>query len=315
MNRPTRIAATLVACLGFAACGGDDDAADDSASTEASVAPGDESLPPGTATDTMPIDTLPIDTLPAADPSTYVGRNRAVNLLVLPDGSTPTVDVWAMRSFQYGPILLAEGLGYGAVSDWYGHPEGMSVIVVESGAGPDADPVASLFSAGADQQYTHLVMFDRSSSAAAGFLLEDVDPGNSNQFPEAAPATGLVQLYSYQLTLHALSEGESFDQTIAGVPTSWNVGIEGVTGCAPQPRLTDQGFSPAVLGGTQRVPFDLEPGTTNFTFHGWGSDNQDCADPTLFGPIPVTVEAGTRQWVVLHSADGESIDALVLPID
>jgi hypothetical protein len=253
--------------------------------------------------------------LPEADPSSYVGENRVVHLAVLPDGSTPVLDVWAVRSFEYAPILLVEGLEYGEVSDWYGRPGGMAVAVVESGAGPDGDRFAELFSANDDQQYTNVVMWDRERDAASGYLFQDVDPGSDSAFPEGAPGTALVVLNAYQLRLHPLSEGESFDQTIAGVPTSFNVGMVGITGCAPQPRVTDEGFSPSVLGGTQRVMFDLEPGTTSFTFHGWGSDNQDCMDPTLFGPLDVDVSAGDRAWVMLHSADGEDIEALVVLLD
>lgn len=314
MQRSRIAAIVLATALGAAtACGGDDGGSAPTgpqpSGTDSTASP--DTTAPGTATSAAPT----TEVLPSADPSTYVGRNRVVHLAVLPDGSTPELDVWARRSFEYAPILLVEGLGYGEVSDWYGVPDGMSVVVVPAGAGPDATEIASVFSAAADQQYTHLVMWDRDRDATAGFLLEDVDPGNPNEFPAARPGLALVQLYAYQLRLHPLAEGEGFDQTIAGVPTSFQVGFEGGSGCAPQPRLTEQGLSPAVLGGTQRVPFDLEPGTTSFTSHGWGASDEGCLDPTLFGPLDVTVQAGERAWVVLHSRDGQSIEALTVPID
>ncbi len=295
----------LASCGGGGGSGSSGTTADDAGTTEV----------PGTADDTTTTTESAEPELPDADPSTYIGRNRVVHLLVRPDGSTPTLDIWARRSFEYAPILLVEGLEYGEVSDWYGRPDHMSVVAVESGAGPDADSVADLFSANADQTYTHLVMFDRDRDAASGFLLEDDDPASSNTFPEAEPGAALVQLYAYQLRLNPLSEGQSFDQTIAGVPTSFDIGIVGVEGCAPQPRQTDNGFSPMTLGGTQRVPFDLQPGTTSFTFHGWGSDHEDCADPTKFGPVDISVQAGDRAWVLFHSRDGESIEALTVPLD
>ena len=59
-----------------------------------------------TATTDTPIDTeapaptSPDDLMPTADPSTYVGTNQVVHLAVLPDGSTPTLDIWALRSFE-----------------------------------------------------------------------------------------------------------------------------------------------------------------------------------------------------------------------
>src|SRR5690606_25383157 len=201
VNRRGRAAAMvaaltiLVSCGGGGGSGSSGTTADDAGTTEV----------PGTADDTTTTTESAEPELPDADPSTYIGRNRVVHLLVRPDGSTPTLDIWARRSFEYAPILLVEGLEYGEVSDWYGRPDHVSVVAVESGAGPDADSVADLFSANADQTYTHLVMFDRDRDAASGFLLEDDDPASSNTFPEAEPGAALVQLYAYQLRLNPLS--------------------------------------------------------------------------------------------------------------
>lgn len=299
----------VVVLLLVAACGGDGDEPADTAGSGSITSP---TSAPGDAADTTT--TSPEETMPEADPSSYVGQNRVVHLAVTDDGSTPTLDIWAKRSFEYAPILLVEGLEYGEVSDWYGRPEGMAVAAFESGSGPDGDAFAELFSADDTQQYTHLVMWDRDSGTASGYLLEDVAPGNPQEFPEAEPGQALVQLYAYQLRLNPLSEGESFEQTIAGVPTSFNLGIEGIEGCAPQPRMTDQGLSPVVLGGTQRAIFDLDPGTTTFTFHGWGSDDEGCADTSLIEPLDVTLEADERAWGLLHSPDGESIELLQVPL-
>jgi len=299
----------LAGITGMVACGGKK-----STTTPSAAVTSDATEPSGPDTSAgVPAGTdTPTETLPDA---AFVGTNRAVNLLVMPDGSNPTVDVWAQRGFNSGPILLVEGLTYGTVSDVYGVPEGMSVVAVEAGAGPDATPLAGMFSAGADQHYTHLLVYDRDAATATGLLLEDVDPGNTNSFPETLDGHGLVQFYAYQLRLHPLSTGESFEQRIAGVDPSFQIGVEGVVGCAPQPRMTDQGYSPAVLGGTQRVPFDVPAGvTTTFTFHAWGSENQDCADPSEIAPVPVTLRAGERAWVLLHSSDGKTIDALLVPV-
>ncbi|HQZ33311.1 MAG TPA: hypothetical protein PK020_02745 [Ilumatobacteraceae bacterium] len=304
----------LFCCVGLAlaGCGGRAPASERSIVEVNS----DETTPSGVSTpaDTeAPIPTSPDDLMPTADPSTYIGSNQVVHLAVLPDGTTPTLDIWAMRSFQYAPILLVEGLQYGEVSPTFGAPEGMSVIAVESGAGPDAEPFTSVFSARDGQAYTDIIVFDSESSAGAGLLLYDTDPGNSQAFPEALDGQALVQLYAYQLRINPLAVGTSFDQRIAGVDTAYNVGIEGITGCAPQPRFTDQGFSPSVLGGTTYIPFDLAPGATTFTFHGWGSTNDDCSDPSVIDPVTVNVTAGERAWVLLHSRDGKKIEALVVP--
>jgi hypothetical protein len=303
--------AVLLVTLAMGCGGGGSGVATESASADATTA----GTPSADATDATDSAGDSGDVLPDADPSTYVGRNRAVNLIVMPDGSTPVVDIWARRSFQYAPILLAADLGYGEVSDWYGRPEGMSVVAVASGAGGDGDPVSELFSATADQQSTHLLMWDSQSQAAGGFLLEEIAPGSTGEFPAADPATGLVQLYAYQLKIHPLVEGESFELTLGGHPVDYAVGIEGIAGCAPQARITDQGFAPNILGGTQRVPLDLPPGTSQLTFHGWGSTAAECSDPSLIGPFPVTVEAGSRQWMLLHSPDGSTIESLILPVD
>ncbi len=310
----TRRSASFVFCcvgLALAGCGGRAPASERSI---VEVNSDETTAVTNSPTDTeAPVPTSPEDVMPTADPSTYVGSNQVVHLAVLPDGTTPTLDIWAMRSFEYAPILLVEGLEYGEVSTAYGAPEGMSVIAVESGAGPDAEPFTSVFSAREGQAYTNIIAFDSESSAGIGLLLYDTDPGNSQAFPEALDGQALVQLYAYQLRINPLAEGASFDQTIGGVDTAYNVGIQGITGCAPQPRLTEQGFSPSVLGGTSYVPFDLAPGATTFTFHGWGSTNDNCADPSVIDPVTVNVTAGERAWVMLHSRDGKKIEALVVP--
>ena len=305
-NRPLALLMLAVAIM--TACGGSSDGGRKRTSTPTTASSADSGVAPTGAATTL------AETLPVADPAGYVGRNRVVHLAVRPDGTTPALDIWALRSFEFAPILLVEGIEYGEISDEYGAPDGMSVAAVESGAGPDATQFAGVFSAGDDQQYLHLILFDRDAGTAAGVLLENVDPGNPNAFPEATPGQALVQFYAYQLRLNSLSTGEGFEQRIAGLDPSFNVGIEGTPGCAPQPRLTDQGFSPAVLGGTQRPAFDLAPGTTSFTFHGWGTNNQDCADPSLIDALPITVAAGDRAWVLLHSRDGKTIESLVVPV-
>ena len=316
----------LVCVLAFAAaCGSDDSPVGEPSSIEpssiepSSIEPSSteqaatDSAAPPAATEQPSTPTSPDELLPAADPSTYIGTNQVVNLAVMPDGTSPTLDIWAKRSFEYAPILLVEGLEYGEVSPTYGAPDGMSVVAVEAGTGPDAEPFAGVFSASEEQHYTHLVLYDRESATGTGLLLVDTDPQDPSAFPEVNAGQALVQLYAYQLRLNPLSVGEGFDQRIAGVEPSFQIGIEGVAGCAPQPRMTDQGYTPAVLGGTQYVPFDLAPGDTTFTFHGWGSNNQDCADPSVIDPVTVTVADGDRAWVLLHSRDGDTIEALVVP--
>lgn len=254
------------------------------------------------------------ETLPAPDPSTFTGVNQVVNLAVLPDGTTPTLDVWALRTFEHAPVLLVGGLAYGEVSDRFGTPPNAVLATVPTGDGPDATQFSGMFGAGPDQHYTSVIVYDRDSRVGSGVLLEDVDPTMTSTFPDTLPGKALVQLWAYQLTLNPLATGERFDLTLGGHPVDFQVSIEGLTGCAPQPRQTDQGYSPMVLGGTQRVPFDVDPGATTFTFHGWGTYNQDCADPSQIDPVTVNLQAGDRVWVMLHSRDGETVESLVVPV-
>ncbi|MEI7547536.1 MAG: hypothetical protein WCK21_05705 [Actinomycetota bacterium] len=254
------------------------------------------------------------DELPAPDKSSFVGVNQVVNLAVLPDGTTPALDIWALRTFQHGPVLLAEGLKYGEVSKKFGTPPNAVVASVLAGKGPDAKPFSGMFKADAEQHYTSVIMYDRDSKVGTGVLLEDVDPGISSSFPDAQPGKALVQLWAYQLTLHPLAVGSGFSLSLGGHDVDFQVGIKGTTGCAPQPRQTDKGLSPMVLGGTQRVPFDVAPGSSTFTFHGWGTYNKACADPTIITPVTVTLKAGERVWVMLHSRDGQTVESLVVPV-
>lgn len=298
----------FLAFVTLSACGGNGDSAKRHSTDTTPVNGNTGETPPAASGTTLN------ETLPVADPSTYVGSNRVVHLAVLADGTTPSLDIWATRSFEYAPILLVEGLQYGDTSPVYGAPEGMSVVAVTSGQGPDSTPFANVFSANASQHYTHLLVFDRESGSGTGLLLEDQDPTNVNVFPEVRPGQALVQFYAYQLTLNPLSTGASFEQRLAGVEPTFQLGIRGLVGCAPQPRQTDAGFAPAILGGTQRPAFDLDPGTTTFTFHQWGSNDKQCADDSVIDEVAVTVTAGERAWILLHSRDGKSIEALFVPL-
>lgn len=299
--------AALVALTLLTACGGSDDGKADTTSGGDGTSVTDSTA----GGDTTPTE----ESLPAPDPATFVGVNQVVNLAVLPDGSTPELDIWALRTFTNAPVLLVEGLQYGEVSEAFSSPPGAVVAAVMAGAGPDADQFSGMFSADDGQHYTTVIAYDRDSQAASGILLEDVDPNNPTMaFPDTRDGQALVMLWAYQLTLNPLAEEGDFETTIGGKDVSYQVGIEGTTGCAPQPRQTEQGYSPMVLGGTQRVPFDVAAGDTTFTFHGWGTYNEDCADASVIDPITVTLAAGDRVWVMLHSRDGQTVESLVVPM-
>ena len=74
--------------------------------------------------------------LPSPGPELFTGAARLVNLYVDGAGETVEVDVWAHRSFEYGPVLLAEGVGFAELSNYFATPETMSVVIVPAGAGP-----------------------------------------------------------------------------------------------------------------------------------------------------------------------------------
>jgi hypothetical protein len=302
------------------ACSGDDDAAEqpavlDNARAAAEGAAGavadeetdrSEDTPGDVAADLPnPSNVLDVDELPAPDPSDYEGANRVVNLWVGPGGSTRAIDVWGRRTFTNGPILLAEGIPFGAASDYFSAPLGYSLSVVGSGAGPDGDELSGLFNATDGEQITMIYTNEDEVGGVWSPNLWEVDPGDRPGVPEP-PKPGMGLVYLYAANTFAFD-----DALIASVGSdSFYVG-DGAGACRPQ-RVEDLGFQANILGGTQNVQLDLPPGPATITLHPWLSP-AECAQPAAL-ELVVDVPADGSVMVLIYTTDGQTLEALQLPI-
>lgn len=293
----SRLALPLSALLlvTLAACGGDDDGG----ATDTTVARDETTVT--TADDSTA--TTVADELPPPDESTFVGQARVVNVWLDGDGATQEIDVWAQRSFTNGPVLLAEGLALGEASDYFAAPPGQSIVFTPAGEGNDAEELGSMFSPEDGQQITAMFSWEEGGA----FVPNDYEHDESGfQTVEEAPdaGQGLVTLRAGQLMAH--------EETLleAGLGSSFYVGDS--TGTCPTQRVEDQGFTASILGGTQPVYLDLEPGSATLTLHEWPSSDECASDP-LF-ELDVDVPDGEATVVYVYTPDGETLDFLQLPI-
>lgn len=229
---------------------------------------------------------------PAPETAMRKGKARLINLLAdAKTGKTDTVDVWAVRSFKYGPARLVEGLKFGQASAWFTAAEGMSVVAVPAGApGESKDKLTSVSVPTKPVNETSILYRDRDGSAICA------TPGGMPE-PSSVPADkALVVLDASQLM--------GFETQLTASPLggrSFQVG-DGNGTC-----LTGA----AVLGGTNHTHHEVAPGPFRFTLHKWPGDCK--SEPVA--EVKVDGVAGKGQIVYLHTADGKSLSQLVVPLE
>lgn len=242
-----------------------------------------------------------VEELPVPDSSMFDGSNRIVNLWVGPDGSVRDVDVWARRTFDSGPVLVAAGVGFGEFSEYFGTPRGHDLAIVASGAGPDGAELGSIFEAVGDEQLT--VVFTNRDRAAVDTLTFWERGGEQAPAPPAA-GSGLV-------VVAAVNTRAFGDELLSQVGSdSFSVG-DGSAEC-PMQRLEDEGFEPKVLGGGQRVELELSPGPATISIHPW-FPTAGCEQPSVH-ELTVDVVAGEVTFVFVFTRAGVGLESLVVPV-
>ena len=240
--------------------------------------------------------------LPAPDPSTFEGANRVVNLWVGAEGATSPIDVWGRRTFNSGPVLLAENIGFGETSDYFAAPPGYRLVIVGSGAGPDGDERAGLFNAVDGEQITTVFTNDDDLGAVTAPNLFE---RGSEQSPEP-PVEGVGLVWLYAPNIRAFS-----DDLIASVGgDAFYVG-DGSPDCRPQ-RIEATGGDAHILGGTQQVELELSPGPVTISLHPWFSPDE-CDQPAAL-EFTVDVAADVTTIVLVYSPDGTDLATMTLPV-
>lgn len=248
---------------------------------------GDPAAKPGT-----PPATAKPEDKPAPPPESFKGKARVINLLVDRDGKGHTIDVWAKRSFQYGPARLAQNVAPGTASEWFGVPEGQSVTFVAAGSDSDAESLGGLSAPRDGETATVTLTLDESGKPRSG----------QTSFVPTKPAAGkgLVVLEAGAFQGHA----EAFKATLGGWGYAFKVG-DG-KGCR-EGRQT--GLN---LGGTSYVDYEVDPGKVTFALH--KGDDYDCKQPAVY-TIELDVAADAGQMVHVYTPDAKGFAHLVLPIE
>jgi hypothetical protein len=225
-------------------------------------------------------------------PETFVGKARLVNLLVDRAGKAQTVDVWARRSFTHGPLLLASGIDVGEASDWFAAPKGQSIVIVATGAGPDAAELGGMFSPSSDEeQMSHTLTLRDTGTPSAGLT----------QFEAVPPPAGkgLVVLEAGAFGGHA----EAFKPLLGSWGYAFKVGDGAACRAGRQPQM--------MLGGTSYVDYELDPGKATFALH--RGDDYQCAQPPVY-TFEVDVVADAATMVHVYTPDAKRIAHLALPL-
>lgn len=238
--------------------------------------------------------------LPPPDPSLFVGDHRLVNLWVGADGAGETFDVWGRRTFTNGPVLLASDVEPGAVTDYFAAPPGYDVALVGAGAGPDGSELAGLVDVEPGEQVTTILTSGPDGSVQTTNVWER-DPSGVFGAP-APPADGRG------LVVVVAPASASLDAAVGGAHDGLLVG-DGSGDCARQ-RTEAEGYAARVLDAVERVEIERRPGPLTFTLH----DAVDGCESPALAEVAVDVGAGSTVLVVVHSIDGETIEASVLPV-
>lgn len=309
--RATPAAAVAVALVGLAtACGGGDagpppvldNAREQVEAVATSTVVDGESASSDLVDETEDSIEVPAE-LPAPDPSTFEGANRVVNLWVGEDGETAPIDVWGRRTFTNGPLLLAEEVGFGQASGYVSAPPEYSLVVVNAGAGPDGDERAGLLNAVVGEQIT--TIYTNADSTGTVSAPNYFEAGSTQAPTRPAADRGLVWLIAPNVRAFS----ERMIEVVGG--DAFYVG-DGSESCRRQ-RIEDAGMAPSILGGTQWVELELEPGPATISLHPWFSADE-CAQPATL-EFAVDVVAGATTLVVVFTRDGTSVETLTLPVN
>ncbi len=299
------LAAALAISVG--ACGGSDGDADpppvlENAREQVAGGASTPSSPSATSTEsTLDSASVAPSELPPPDPSTFEGANRVVNLWVGPAGRTASIDVWGRRTFTNGPILLAEDVAFGEASEYFSAPAGYNLVVVGAGAGPDGEERADMLNALDGEQIT--LVFTNGDEIGGVNAPSLFERGGRAPAPPAEGA-GLIVLAAPNIPAFAATLTES----IGG--DAFFVG-DGSAVCRTQ-RIEADGFPPNILGGTQQVELEVTPGPASISLHPWFSPDE-CDQPSVLD-MSVDVAAGETVVVLVYSRDGESVEAVSLPV-
>jgi hypothetical protein len=241
--------------------------------------------------------------LPPAPADAMEGKGRIINVFVDADGKSKKVDVWARRSFKYGPSQLAKDVELGKASDWFDVAKGQSVVIVDSGAGADGEKIGSIFGPKKGEHITGIF-----TGKSTGVHWETAATKRSG-VAEAPPAgKGLVIVRAGQLRS---LDGFKKNLTEAKLDNAFLVGDS--KGSCHKQRAEESGGQPVILGGTNSTEYLFAPGKVTMTLHGWME--RDKCGATAMHTIEVDVKADTATLVLVYTPDaGKTLASAQIPM-
>ncbi len=245
---------------------------------------------------------------PAPPDDVYEGKARVVNLATI-DGKPVSVDVWAKRSFKYAPVKLAENVAFGEATEWFKSPKGSPVTVFQTGTGPDSkEDLGGIFHPQAGEHITAIFYNKEDGKPTSGNYWDTSDDPEKAGTPDAPQAgKGYVILRAGQLTAHK--------KTLADTVGGWAIRVGDGKGKCLHQRTEDLGYQAAILGGTQPVELDLDPGTQTISIHKRSS--YDCSKAGQVYEFNVEVKADKAQFVAVYTVDGKTLkhSAFDMPVN
>lgn len=246
--------------------------------------------------------------LPPPPEDVYEGKARVINL-AMKDGQPVAIDVWATQSFSYAPVKLAENVAFGEATEWFQSPKGSPVKAFVAGTPPDSeDTLGGVMHPAKGESITAMLYNSDDGSPTNGNYWDTSDDATTTETPDAPPAgKGYVVFRAGQL--------KPFEEAMTEVTGGWALRVgDGKEKCIPQ-RIEELGFQASLLGGTQAVEIDLEPGTHTITFH--KGMKKGCTSAEKVYEISLEVKADTAQSVVLFTPDGKTLKHAVydLPVN
>jgi hypothetical protein len=242
--------------------------------------------------------------LPPPDEADFTGRARVLNLWLDDALDNVEIDVWAGRTFTNGPVLLADNVGFGEVSDYFSVPDGHSIVFTPSGSGPDGEEIGSMFNPSDGEQILAVLNWDEGTTIPNHW---EVDPDDLDRVPPTptGPDEAILALRAGQL----IPWDDELDDDFGG--RSYYVG-DGAGSCIPQ-TVEEEGFDSLILGGTQPTYHRLASGPATISFHRWPGLDECASDPVFDFEVDIT--GGEQVWVFVYTPDGESLETLTVPIE
>lgn len=239
----------------------------------------------------------PGDKKKAAPPDElYEGSGRIVNLAMV-DGKPVAIDVWATQSFKYAPVKLAENVAFGEATEWFKSPKGSPVKSFVTGTDPGSkEDLGGAFHPKKGEHITTILYNKEDGSSTNGSYWNTSDDASRSSTPDAPPAgKGYVVFRANQLKPH--------EKAMKEVTGGWALQVGDGKGTCIHQRSQDMGFQASLLGGTQPIEIDLDPGTQKITFHKGISGG--CAEESKVYETELEVKADAAQLVVLYTPDAK----------